>query len=459
MSEKLWGGRFAAKTNAAVEAFSASIAVDGRMYNEDITASCAHARMLADVGVLEAEDVADIIAGLEDIRNEIKSGELELSPKLEDIHMNIEQRLTDKIGEAGKKLHTARSRNDQVATDTRLYLRHRVESLQKTIQSLQIALLEQAELHAETIMPGFTHLQTAQPVILGHHLLAYVEMLARDTGRFTDAAKRMNECPLGSAALAGTTFPINRDQTAKILGFSRPCANSLDAVSDRDFIIEILSAAALTATHLSRLSEELILWMSAPFAFIDLGDGFCTGSSIMPQKKNPDIPELVRGKTGRIVGALINSLILLKGLPLAYNRDMQEDKEAVFDALDTLEISLTLFAAMIPSMRVNKKRMLDQASAGFATATDLADMLVRAGISFREAHSIVGKAVAYCVQQDCMLEDMDTRACAAIDARMTLAMVKQLSPQACVAARNHYGATAPAQVIERCADWRDNLDL
>ncbi|MDX8394004.1 MAG: argininosuccinate lyase [Mariprofundales bacterium] len=457
MSEKLWGGRFAAKTNAAVEAFSASIAVDGRMYNEDITASCVHARMLADIGVLEAADVADIITGLEEIRNEIDSGQLKLSPKLEDIHMNIEQRLTDKIGEAGKKLHTARSRNDQVATDTRLYLRTRVESLQKTISSLQMALLEQAELHAATIMPGFTHLQTAQPVTLGHHFLAYVEMLARDTGRFADAAKRMNQCPLGSAALAGTTFPINRHQTAKALGFSDPCANSLDAVSDRDFIIEILAAAALSATHLSRLSEELIIWMSAPFAFIDLGDAFCTGSSIMPQKKNPDIPELVRGKTGRIVGALINSLILLKGLPLAYNRDMQEDKEAVFDALDTLEISLTLFAAMIPSISVNKKRMLAQASAGFATATDLADMLVRAGISFREAHSIVGKAVAFCVKQDCMLEDMDATACAAIDYRMTLAMVQQLSPQACVAARNHYGATAPAQVIARCAYWRNNL--
>ena len=456
-NRKLWGGRFDAPTDAFVEEFNASIDVDARMYREDIEGSRAHARMLGRQGILSEEDVRRILAGLDEIEREIERGELEFTVALEDVHMNIEARLTAKIGDAGKRLHTARSRNDQVATDMRLYLRRRLDELARRIRALQSALVALAETHAETVMPGFTHLQTAQPVTLGHHLLAWVEMLERDAARLADARARMNQCPLGSAALAGTTFPIDREATAAALGFDSPCRNSLDAVSDRDFVMEILAGAAICAVHLSRMAEELILWMSAPFGFIELPDAFCTGSSIMPQKKNPDMPELVRGKTGRIVGGLMAMLTTMKALPLAYNKDMQEDKQAVFDACDQLEGCLRVFAEMLPGMTVNRERMRAAAASGFSTATDLADALVRDGVPFREAHAIVGRSVAWCIEHGCELHEMDADASAAIDPRLRPEMVRALSVEASVAARDHVGGTAPAQVRAQCAGWRQRL--
>ncbi|MDQ6955921.1 MAG: argininosuccinate lyase, partial [Mariprofundaceae bacterium] len=398
MSDKPWGGRFDAPTNAFVEAFNASTHVDARMYAEDIAGSRAHAKMLTQQKILSEDDLAAILKGLDDVEADIEAGTFEFTIALEDVHMNIEKRLTDKIGDAGKRLHTARSRNDQVATDTRLYLRKRTHELLARILTLQSVLVTLAEEHADTIMPGFTHLQTAQPVTLGHHLLAYVEMFERDAARFMDARNRMNQCPLGSAALAGTTFDIDREFTANELGFDAPTANSLDSVSDRDFIMELLASASICSVHLSRFSEELILWMSAQFSFVELPDAFCTGSSIMPQKKNPDMPELVRGKAGRIIGAMVSILVTMKSLPLAYNKDMQEDKEAIFDAFDNLEGCLRVFGDMLPGMVVNKSVMHKAASSGFATATDLADALVRAGVPFRDAHEIVGKSVAYCIR-------------------------------------------------------------
>ncbi len=458
MSDKPWGGRFDSPTDSFVEAFNASIDVDARMYAEDIAGSKAHARMLASQGILSAQDLEAILTGLDAIQAEIERGEFEFTIALEDVHMNIEKRLTDRIGDAGKRLHTARSRNDQVATDTRLYLRRRTDGMLARIRRLQAVLVALAEAHADTIMPGFTHLQTAQPVTLGHHLLAYVEMLDRDAGRFVDARRRLNQSPLGSAALAGTTFPIDRQMTAAELGFDAPCANSLDAVSDRDFIMELLAAAAISAVHLSRLSEELILWMSAQFGFVDLPDAFCTGSSIMPQKKNPDMPELVRGKTGRIIGGLVAMLTVVKSLPLAYNKDMQEDKQAVFDAFDNLEGSLRVFADMLPGMSVNAATMRRAAASGFSTATDLADALVRAGVPFREAHEIVGKAVALCIREDVALDALSDAQCASVDARLSGDMVRTLSVEACVAARDHIGGTAPAQVRAQCASWRRRLE-
>jgi len=457
MSSKPWGGRFESPTDEFVELFNASIDVDARMYAEDIAGSRAHARMLCEQGIITREDLNDILRGLDEILGEIESGKFEFTVALEDVHMNIESRLTDKIGDAGKRLHTARSRNDQIATDTRLYLRRRSDELVSHIRQLQLVLVDLADTHAATIMPGFTHLQTAQPVTLGHHLLAYVEMLDRDAGRFLDARKRMNRNPLGSAALAGTTFPINRELTAAELGFDGPTNNSLDAVSDRDFIIELLAAASICAVHLSRFSEELILWMSAQFRFVDLPDAFCTGSSIMPQKKNPDMPELVRGKSGRIIGGLVAMLVTMKGLPLAYNKDMQEDKTAVFDALDQLEGSLRVFGDMMPGMRVNKETMQKAAASGFATATDLADALVRAGVPFRDAHEIVGKSVAYCIKSGIELHEMDQAACGQIDGRLSADMVRALSVEACVAARDHVGGTAPSQVQAQVDSWRKKL--
>lgn len=458
MSDKPWGGRFDAPTDSFVEAFNASTDVDARMYAEDIAGSRAHATMLNTQGILTNDELAAIIKGLNDIEAEIERGEFEFLIELEDVHMNIEKRLTDRIGDAGKKLHTARSRNDQVATDTRLYLRRRTDDLIARIHTLQSVLVTLAEEHADTIMPGFTHLQSAQPVTLGHHLLAYVEMFERDMDRFFDARERMNQCPLGSAALAGTTFNINRSQTAEALGFNGPCTNSLDAVSDRDFIMELLATASICAIHLSRFSEELILWMSSQFSFIELPDAFCTGSSIMPQKKNPDMPELVRGKAGGIIGGLVAMLTTLKGLPLAYNKDMQEDKRAIFDAMDNLEGSLRVFGDMLPGIKVNRDAMLRAAASGFSTATDLADALVRADLPFREAHEIVGKAVAHCIKEECELHEMTEKACQAIDARLTEAMVKQLSVEASVAARNHIGGTAPEQVRQQCAAWKALLE-
>lgn len=455
---KLWGGRFDAPTDKFVEEFNASIDVDARMYREDIAASCVHAKMLGRQGILSESDVKQILQGLNEIEAEIECGDMQFSVALEDVHMNIESRLTEKIGDAGKRLHTARSRNDQVATDTRLYLRCRADGVLGRIHALQHVLVDLAEEHVDTVMPGFTHLQTAQPVTFGHHLLAYVEMLERDAGRLLDARKRMNQCPLGAAALAGTTFPIDRHVTAAELGFSGPCRNSLDAVSDRDFIMELLSACSICAVHLSRFSEELILWMSAQFHFIELADAFCTGSSIMPQKKNPDMPELVRGKTGGIIGGLVAMLCTVKSLPLAYNKDMQEDKRAVFDAFDQLEGCLRIFTDMLPGMTVNKEVMRQAADSGFSTATDLADALVRADVPFRDAHAIVGKAVAYCIDAGILLHTMDASSCAAIDARLTVDMVHALSVEACVAARNHVGGTAPAQVREQCIQWKKQLE-
>ena len=458
MSDKPWGGRFDAPTNAFVEAFNASTHVDARMYAEDIAGSRAHAQMLTQQGILSEDDLTAILKGLDEVQAEIEAGTFEFTIALEDVHMNIEKRLTDKIGDAGKRLHTARSRNDQVATDTRLYLRKRSDELLARIRTLQWVLVKLAEEHADTIMPGFTHLQTAQPVTLGHHLLAYVEMFERDAARFIDARNRMNQCPLGSAALAGTTFDIDRVATAKALGFDAPTANSLDSVSDRDFIMELLAAASICSVHLSRFSEELILWMSAQFAFIELPDAFCTGSSIMPQKKNPDMPELVRGKAGRIIGAMMSILVTMKSLPLAYNKDMQEDKEAIFDAFDNLEGCLRVFGDMLPDMSVNKAVMHKAASSGFATATDLADALVRAGVPFRDAHEIVGKSVAYCIRENIELHQMPADACAKIDARLNVAMVQALSVEACVAARDHIGGTAPNQVRLQCAAWKKKLE-
>ncbi len=457
-NEKPWGGRFDAPTDAFVEDFNASIDVDARMWREDIKGSRAHARMLGRQGILSDEDVRHILQGLDGIEAAIASGELEFTAALEDVHMNIEARLTERIGDAGKRLHTARSRNDQVATDMRLYLRRRTSELTARIRTLQHVLVELAETHADTIMPGFTHLQTAQPVTFGHHLLAWVEMLARDAGRFQDARRRMNQCPLGAAALAGTTFPIDREMTARELGFDAPCRNSLDAVSDRDFVMEILAAASICAIHLSRMAEELVVWMSAQFAFIDLPDAFCTGSSIMPQKKNPDMPELVRGKTGRITGGLVAMLMTMKSLPLAYNKDMQEDKGAVFDACDQLDGCLRVFADMLPGMTVNRERMRQAAASGFSTATDLADALVRAGVPFREAHAIVGQSVAYCIAHGIALHEMDAAACAAIDPRLNARMVRALSVEDCVAARDHIGGTAPEQVRRQCAWWKQRLE-
>jgi len=455
VSKKLWGGRFSAATDALVEQFNASIDVDQRMALEDIRGSQAHAKMLAACGILTDDECEQILIGLTAIADEITSGAFVFLEKLEDVHMNIEQRLTERIGEAGKKLHTARSRNDQVATDVRLYLRRRSEAVMAQIVALQQVLVAQAASHADTIMPGFTHLQSAQPVTFGHHLLAWVEMLDRDCERFADARKRMNISPLGSAALAGTTFAIDRAMTALALGFDAPCRNSLDGVSDRDFIIEMLSCASLTAVHLSRMSEEMILWMSAQFKFIDLPDGYCTGSSIMPQKKNPDMPELVRGKSGRIVGGLMAMLMTMKSLPLAYNKDMQEDKTAVFDALDQLEGCLRIFVGMVPGMKVNHDRMHAAAASGFATATDLADALVRAGVPFRESHRIVGESVAWCINNEKELHEMDQKTCQSIDDMLTVDLVKDLSVEACVAARDHLGGTAPKQVRLQCDRWRN----
>jgi len=457
MSDKPWGGRFDAPTNAFVEAFNASTHVDARMYAEDIAGSRAHAQMLTQQAILSNDDLDAILKGLDAVEAEIEAGKFEFTIALEDVHMNIEKALTDKIGDAGKRLHTARSRNDQVATDTRLYLRKRTNDLLSRIRTLQSVLVKLAEEHADTIMPGFTHLQTAQPVTLGHHLLAYVEMFERDAARFIDGRNRMNQCPLGSAALAGTTFDIDRAFTANALGFEAPTTNSLDSVSDRDFIMELLASASICSIHLSRFSEELILWMSAQFSFIELPDAFCTGSSIMPQKKNPDMPELVRGKAGRIIGGLMSILTTMKSLPLAYNKDMQEDKEAIFDAFDNLEGCLRVFGDMLPGMSVNKAAMHKAASSGFSTATDLADALVRAGVPFRDAHEIVGKSVAYCIREAVELHQMPEQACTDIDARLTVSMVQALSVETCVAARDHIGGTAPNQVRLQCIAWKNSL--
>ncbi|MCP5445283.1 MAG: argininosuccinate lyase, partial [Chromatiaceae bacterium] len=404
--KKLWSGRFNEPTDAFVEAFTASVEFDQRLYRYDIAGSIAHARMLARAGILSGQEQEAIVNGLEKIQSRIESGDFDWSVELEDVHMNIESALTDEIGYAGKKLHTGRSRNDQVATDIRLWLRDEIAEIRAGVLKLQLALLDIALREAETIMPGFTHLQTAQPITFGHHMMAWFEMLERDRERLADCSSRVNVMPLGAAALAGTTYPIDRHYSAQLLGFERPSENSLDSVSDRDFAIEFSAAAALIMMHLSRMSEELIIWSSAQFSFIELSDSFCTGSSIMPQKKNPDVPELIRGKSGRIFGHLIALLTLMKSQPLAYNKDNQEDKEPLFDTVDNVKGSLKIFAAMIPAISCRRENMRAAVMKGFATATDLADYLVRQGTPFRDAHEIVGKAVSRCVEKACDLSDL-----------------------------------------------------
>ncbi len=441
-----WGGRFNEPTDAFVQRFTASIQFDQRLYRHDIQGSIAHATMLETAGVLTAEERDTIISGLKEVQADIESGKQEWSIPLEDVHMNVESALTDKIGITGKKLHTGRSRNDQVATDIRLWLRDEIDAISAELTRLQNGMIGLAEKEADTIMPGFTHLQTAQPVTFGHHLLAWNEMLERDFGRLMDCRKRLNQSPLGAAALAGTTYPIDRDLTASLLGFEHPTRNSLDSVSDRDFAIEFCAFSSLLLTHMSRMSEELILWTSAQFNFINLPDRFCTGSSIMPQKKNPDVPELVRGKTGRVTGHLISLLTLMKSQPLAYNKDNQEDKEPLFDAVDTVKDCLRAFADMIPAIESKKDSMLEAAKRGFSTATDLADYLVCKGVAFRDAHEIVGKSVAYGIAEDKDLSEMSLEELQQFSDTITADVFDVLTLEGSVAARNHIGGTAPDQV-------------
>ncbi|AZZ89899.1 argininosuccinate lyase [Hahella sp. KA22] len=455
-TDKLWGGRFTEATDAFVERFTASVDFDRRMYHHDIRGSIAHATMLAKVGVLTEEERDQIINGLREIEAEIEAGAFEWSVKLEDVHMNIEARLTQKIGITGKKLHTGRSRNDQVATDIRLYLRDEVDVIAADLLRLIAALADLAEREADAIMPGFTHLQTAQPVTFGHHMLAWAEMLKRDFSRLLDCRERFNVSPLGAAALAGATYPIDRQYTSELLGFNGPAENSLDAVSDRDFAIEFCSFASLLMMHLSRFSEELVLWTSAQFNFINLPDRFCTGSSIMPQKKNPDVPELIRGKSGRVSGHLISLLMLMKSQPLAYNKDNQEDKEPLFDAIDTVKGCLKAYGDMMPAVSVNRDSMAESARRGFSTATDLADYLVRKGLPFRDAHEVVGKAVALGVSSGRDLSEMSLEELREFSTDIDADVFEVLTLEGSVNARNHIGGTAPEQVraaVVRTREW------
>src|SRR5437762_6357188 len=447
MSNKMWGGRFSERPDAIMEEINVSIDVDRHMYSQDIAASKAHAAMLSAQGIITAGDAKNIGKGLDTILSEIEKGSFDFKRALEDIHMNVESRLSELIGPAAGRLHTARSRNDQVATDFRLYVRDVIDEADAALAAFQHALATRAQEHAATVMPGFTHLQTAQPVTFGHHLLAYVEMAARDRGRLADARKRLNESPLGAAALAGTSFPIDRDITAKGLGFDRPMGNSLDAVSDRDFILEVLADAAICATHLSRFAEEIVIWCSAQFRFVTLSDRFTTGSSIMPQKRNPDAAELVRAKPGRIIGALTALLIVMKGLPLAYGKDMQEDKEPAFDALDNLSLAIAAMTGMVEDMEPNREAMRQAASQGHSTATDLADWLVRdLGLPFREAHHITGALVALADRKGCELAGLDLVEMQKVDSRITKEVLGVLTVEASVASRKSFGGTAPANV-------------
>ena len=454
---KPWGGRFTEPTDAFVERFTASVTFDKRLYHHDINGSIAHATMLGKVGILTAQEVQDIVSGLEGIREDIVAGRFEWSVQLEDVHMNIETELTRRIGITGKKLHTGRSRNDQVATDIRLYVRDEIDTIGKELTRLQKALLDVAEREAETIMPGFTHLQTAQPITFGHHMMAWYEMLERDFGRLQDCRARMNFSPLGAAALAGTSYPIDREYTAQLLGFTAATRNSLDSVSDRDFAIELAAFASLLMTHLSRFSEELVLWTSSQFDFVDLPDRFCTGSSIMPQKKNPDVPELVRGKTGRVNGHLVALLTLMKSQPLAYNKDNQEDKEPLFDLIDTVRDCLKAYADMVPAIKPKKENPSNPALKGYATATDLADYLVRKGIAFRDAHEIVGKSVAYGIAQKKDLSALSLEELQQFSTQISDDVFKVLTLEGSVQARNHVGGTAPAQVKLAVAKRRQEL--
>ena len=445
-THKPWAGRFTEATDRFVEEFTASVGFDKRLYRQDIAGSVAHARMLEHVGVLNSAECEAIVKGLHDIQGEIERGDFAWSLSLEDVHMNIEARLTERIGVAGKKLHTGRSRNDQVATDIRLYLRDEIDMLDQELRRLQVALLDLAEREADTILPGFTHLQVAQPVTFGHHLLAWFEMLTRDRERLRDCRARVNVMPLGSAALAGTSYPLDRAYTAKLLGFEAMSENSLDAVSDRDFAIEFAAAAALVMTHLSRFSEELVLWASAQFDFVNLPDRFCTGSSIMPQKKNPDVPELVRGKSGRVNGDLVALLTLMKGQPLAYNKDNQEDKEPLFDSVDTVKACVRAYADMVPAIQAKRDNMRRAALLGYATATDLADYLVRKGVPFRDAHEVVGKAVRYGIERNKDLAAMDLAELQQFSPAITEEVFQVLSLEGSAALRDHLGGTAPQQV-------------
>jgi len=453
-----WSARFSEPVSELVKRYTASVGFDKRLAIADIEGSLAHATMLNSVGILSAEDLAAIRSGMERIRGEIARGEFVWSIDLEDVHLNIEKRLTELAGDAGKRLHTARSRNDQVATDIRLWLRGAIDDILAALEALQRALLDSAGQHADTIMPGFTHLQVAQPVTFGHHLLAYVEMLARDAERMRDCRGRVNRLPLGAAALAGTSYPIDREQVARALGFDGICGNSLDAVSDRDFAIEFCAAAALVMTHISRLSEELVLWMSPRVGFIDIADRFCTGSSIMPQKKNPDVPELARGKTGRVNGHLVALLTLMKGQPLAYNKDNQEDKEPLFDTADTVLETLRIFADMMGAITVRADRMRQAAAEGFSTATDLADYLVRKGLAFRDAHEAVARAVRAAADRGVDLAGLSLDELRSFSPLVEADVAQALTLEGSVNARNHAGGTAPEQVRRSIAAHAARLD-
>ena len=454
---KLWAGRFTEPTDALVERFTQSVSFDRRLAKHDIRGSIAHATMLAETGVLSAADRDAIVAGLEGILADIEAGAFEWRTSLEDVHMNVESALTDRIGDPGKRLHTGRSRNDQVATGVRLFVREALDDIVGAIRGLQGAILSIAEREADTVLPGFTHLQPAQPVTFGHHMLAWFEMLQRDAERFTDCRVRINRMPLGAAALAGTPYPIDRAMTARLLGFDGLCENSLDAVSDRDFAIEFVSACALAMMHLSRMSEELVLWVSAPFSFVELGDAYCTGSSIMPQKKNPDVPELVRGKSARVIGHLGALLVLMKGQPLAYNRDNQEDKEPLFDTVDTVTDCLRVFAGMLGTLECRRERMREAARLGYMTATDLADYLVRRAVPFRDAHEAVGRAVRSAVETGRDLSEMSLDELREFSPVIESDVFEVLTLEGSVAARNHPGGTAPAQVRAAIARARERL--
>ena len=444
--KKAWSGRFDEPVSELVQRYTASIGFDRRLAEFDIQGSIAHAQMLSAVGIISSTDLASIERGMDKIRKEIRSGRFVWLLELEDVHLNIEKRLTTLIGDAGKRLHTARSRNDQVATDVRLYLRTSIDDIISCIKAMQQALLNLAEKHVDTVMPGFTHLQVAQPISFGHHLLAYFEMLQRDVERLVDCRKRVNKLPLGAAALAGTSYPIDRKLVAQKLGFDGICENSLDAVSDRDFAIEFCACAALIMTHLSRLSEELILWMSPSFGFIDLADRFCTGSSIMPQKKNPDVPELVRGKTGRINGHLVALLTLMKAQPLAYNKDNQEDKEPLFDTVDTVTDTLRIYADMMTGIRVNQEAMRSAAMKGYATATDLADYLTKKGLPFRDAHEAVAQAVRFAEKKNCDLSELTLPELRKFSPKIKQDIYAVLTLEGSLKSRNHTGGTSPGQV-------------
>jgi len=458
-ANKMWGGRFAASPAEVMQEINASIGFDKALAPQDIRGSKAHAAMLAEAGIITKADAREIIRGLDQILSEIEAGTFPFSRALEDVHMNVESRLKDLIGPAAGRLHTARSRNDQVATDFRLYVRDAVDVIDKGLAALQLALARKAEAHAATVMPGFTHLQPAQPVTFGHHLLAYVEMLARDRGRFADARRRLNECPLGSAALAGTSFPIDRHKTARDLGFDRPMGNSLDGVSDRDFALEVLAAGSIAAVHLSRFAEEIVLWMTPQIGFIHLSDRFTTGSSIMPQKRNPDAAELVRAKVGRIAGAFQGLLIVMKGLPLAYSKDMQEDKETTFDALASLRLALAVMAGLVDDLEPVPEAMRAAAGRGFATATDLADWLVRElKMPFRDAHHVTGAIVKAAETQGVELDKLPLGAMQAVEPRITNAVYSVLSVDKSVKTRRSYGGTAPQNVAKMARAWLKRLE-